>query len=63
MDPSDRRLFLVGALLYVGGTGLNLVARFADVRWLLVPAIVLWIVGGIVVLVGAARYVNDRRSR
>jgi uncharacterized membrane protein len=62
VDRRTRTLFLVGALLYVAGTGLNLIAQFGEVRWALIVAIVLWVVGVGVVLVAATRYVGGRRK-
>lgn len=63
MDRRTRGLFLVGALLYVAGTGLNLLGQFGDIRWALIVAIVLWVVGVGVVLVAATRYVSGRRKQ
>jgi uncharacterized Tic20 family protein len=47
----------------VAGTALNLVGQFTEVRWVLIPAVVLWMSGAVVVLVAATRYVNGRRDR
>lgn len=63
MDRRNRRVALVGALLYLAGSGLNLVGQFTEARWVLIPALVLWICGVVVVLVAATRYVNGRRNR
>ena len=59
-DAITRGLFLVGSVAYLLGSGSQLVATFAEIRWLLVPAIVLWIAGVVVVLVAAGRYISGR---
>ncbi|RWZ46142.1 hypothetical protein ELQ90_16080 [Labedella phragmitis] len=63
MDRRTRRLFFVGALLYVAGTGFNLLGQFGEVRWAVIVAIVLWVVGAGAVLVAATRFVSGRRKR
>jgi hypothetical protein len=62
MDRRTRLLFLVGSLAALAGSGTNLVALFLEIRWLAIPALVLWIAGGLTVLVAAGRYVSGRRS-
>lgn len=62
MDPRTRVLFLVGSLCAIAGSGANVVALLAEIRWLMVPALVLWIAGGVVVLVAAGRYIGGRRA-
>jgi hypothetical protein len=62
MDRRTRLLFLAGSLCAVAGSGANLVALFLEFRWLAIPALVLWIAGGLTVLVAAGRYVSGRRS-
>lgn len=63
MDRRNRRLFVVGSLLYLGGTLLNLVAQFAEIRGLLVVALLLSVGGVVLLLIAATRYVNGRRNR
>lgn len=60
MDRATHTLFLTGSVLALVGLGVLLVALFAEVQWLLVPAIVVWISGGIVVLVAGGRYIGGR---
>lgn len=60
MDRTTRMLFLIGSVLALVGLGVLLVAFFADVQWLLVPAMVMWISGGILVLVAGGRYIGGR---
>jgi len=61
MDRTTRALFLIGSVLALVGMGVLLVVFLAEIRWLLPPAIVLWISGGVVVLVASGRYIAGRR--
>lgn len=61
MDRTTRTLFLIGSVLALVGMGAQPLALLAEIRWLLVPAIVLWISGGVVVLVASGRYIAGRR--
>ncbi|PSL37548.1 hypothetical protein CLV49_1155 [Labedella gwakjiensis] len=61
MDRTTRTLFLIGSVLAIVGMGAQLIALLAEIRWLLLPATVLWISGGVVVLVASGRYIAGRR--